>query len=165
MGKRPDTVDIFVMLAALELRVPPPVLFLVTVLSMWGGAWDAVPFSRPDWLRAATVGVVVTGALIGAWAVVGLRAARTTISPTRPDNSKALVRTGVYRFTRNPMYLALLLILTAWAMHLWQPQSFVALPVFAAWIHRFQIVPEERALRARFGAAFDEYAAETRRWV
>lgn len=153
------------MLAALELRVPPPVLFLVSVIVMWGGAFDAAPLSRPDWLRAATIGVVITGVIIAFAGIRGLRAARTTVSPTRPDRAKALVDTGIYRFTRNPIYLGFLLMLTAWAMQLWQPQSFVALPVFAAWIHRFQIVPEERALRSRFGTRFDEYAAGTRRWL
>lgn len=153
------------MLAALELRVPPPVLVLVTALVMWGGAWDATPYPRLDWLRAASIGVLISGSIIVAAGITGLRAAHTTVSPTSPDTSHALVQTGIYRFTRNPIYLGLLLILTAWAMSLWQPQSFVALPVFAAWIHRFQIIPEERALRANFGAHFDEYSAGTRRWL
>jgi protein-S-isoprenylcysteine O-methyltransferase Ste14 len=153
------------MLAALELRVPPPVLALVTALVMWGGAKNSLPFSRPDWLLPATVGVLLTGLIAAAAAVVGLRAAHTTVSPIRPQASKALVQTGIYRFTRNPIYLGLLLMLTAWAMYLWQPQSFVALPVFAAWMHRFQILPEERALRTTFGAQFEDYVAATRRWL
>lgn len=148
-----------------DLRVPPPVLVLVTALVMWGGAWDAAPFPRPAWLLPATIGVLLTGVIIAGAGVAGLRAANTTVSPTHPDASKALVQTGIYRFTRNPIYLGLLLILTAWAMRLWQPQSFIALPVFAAWIHRFQIIPEERALRTSFGERFDEYAANTRRWL
>jgi protein-S-isoprenylcysteine O-methyltransferase Ste14 len=153
------------MLAALELRVPPPVLVLVTALVMWGGAWDAAPYPRPDWLGAASIGLLITGATIVAAGIIGLRLANTTVSPTRPDTANALVQAGIYHFTRNPIYLGLLLILTAWATTLWQPQSFVALPVFAAWIHRFQIIPEERALRANFGVHFDQYAAGTRRWL
>ncbi len=153
------------MLAALELRVPPPVLVAVTALVMCGGAYDAAPLARPGWLQSATIGVAVTGALIAAAGIVGLRAARTTVSPTRPDASRALVRRGIFRLTRNPIYLGALLVLTAWAMQLWQPQSFVALPVFAGWIHRFQILPEERALRAKFGAGYEEYTRATRRWL
>lgn len=151
--------------AALELRVPPPILVLVTALVMWAGARSSPPHHRPDWLHAAMLGVLVAGAIITASGVVSLRAAHTTVSPTRPDTSKHLVRAGIYRVTRNPIYLGFLLMLTAWAMHLWQPQSFVALPVFAAWIHRFQILPEERALREKFGAGFDAYVADTRRWI
>ena len=153
------------MRAALELRVPPPLLVAISAFLMWAGARNAPAHQRPDWLHAATLGVLITGATVAAAGIVGLRAARTTVSPTRPDRSKALVLSGIFRFTRNPIYLGMLLLLVAWAMHLWQPQAFVALPVFATWIHRFQIIPEERALRAKFGAPFEEYAAATRRWI
>ena len=153
------------MLAALELRIPPPILTLVTALVMWAGARGSPLRARPDWLHAAVLGVCVTGAVVLASGIVGLRAARTTVSPMRPDRSTVIVQSGIFHYTRNPIYLGLLLLLTAWAMRLWQPQSFVALPVFAAWIHRFQILPEERALRVKFGEAFDSYAGSTRRWL
>jgi protein-S-isoprenylcysteine O-methyltransferase Ste14 len=153
------------MFSQLELRIPPPVLALVTALVMWAGASHATPKHRPSWLHGAMLGILVTGAIVMAGGIVALRAARTTVAPTRPDTSTHLVRSGIYRLTRNPIYLGVLLILTAWAMHLWQPQSFVALPVFAGWLHRFQILPEERALRARFGADFDAYVAGTSRWL
>ena len=153
------------MLAFLELRVPPPILTLLTALVMWAGARNFPPYDRPDWLYAATLGVAVTGVLLIPSGIVSLRLARTTISPTRPDRSKSLVVSGIFRLTRNPIYLGSLVLLTAWAMHLWQPQSFVALPVFAAWMHRFQILPEERALRAKFGDEFEAYARSTRRWL
>jgi protein-S-isoprenylcysteine O-methyltransferase Ste14 len=153
------------MLTFFELRVPPPVLALVTALVMWAGAHDAAPLSRPGWLPAATLGVLVTGALVAGAGIIGLRTARTTVSPTRPSSTSALVRRGIYRVTRNPIYLGALLVLTALAMYFWQPQSFVALPVFAGWIHRFQILPEERVLRDKFGDAFEDYVRETRRWI
>jgi protein-S-isoprenylcysteine O-methyltransferase Ste14 len=153
------------MLTALELRVPPPVLALVTALVMWAGAYDAAPLPRPGWLRAATLGVLLTGGLVAAAAILALRSARTTVSPTQPVATRALVRTGIYGVTRNPIYLGALLVLTALAMFFWQPQSFVALPVFAGWIHRFQILPEERVLREKFGAEFEDYVRDTRRWI
>lgn len=153
------------MLAFLELRVPPPILTLLTALVMWAGARNFPQYGRPGWLQAATLGVAITGALLIPSGIISLRLARTTVSPTRPDRSKALVISGIFRLTRNPIYLGALILLTAWAMHLWQPQSFVALPVFAAWMHRFQILPEERALRAKFGDEFEAYARGTRRWL
>ena len=153
------------MLAFLELRVPPPILTLITAFVMWAGAHNFPPYHRPDWLDAATLGVALVGALLIPSGIISLRLAHTTISPTRPDRSSSLVIAGIFRLTRNPIYLGSLVLLTAWAMKLWQPQSFVALPVFAAWMHYLQILPEERVLRAKFGAEFDAYMRSTRRWL
>ena len=153
------------MLAFLELRLPPPLLSLITAVVMWIGARDNTPRLRPSWLTPIALGIGIAALIIIATAVVTLRRASTTVSPTRPDASRALVTTGVFSVTRNPIYLAATLLLLAYAVYLWQPQSFVAIPVFAAWIHRFQILPEERALRTIFGPAFDEYVAATRRWI
>jgi protein-S-isoprenylcysteine O-methyltransferase Ste14 len=153
------------MLTSLELRLPPPVLALLTALVMWIGAHDNAPFPRPVWLTPLVAGIGAVAGVILALAVTSLLQARTTLSPIRPGQARALVRTGIYGVTRNPIYLADALALLAYAFHLWQPQSFVAVPVFAAWIHRFQILPEERALRATFGEDFDQYTAATRRWL
>lgn len=153
------------MLAFLDLRIPPPVLTALTALVMWAGARSFPPNPRPQWLLPATLGVAALGVLLIPSGIISLRLAQTTVSPTRPDRSRALVVSGIFRLTRNPIYLGAVLLLTAWAMHLWQPQSFVAVPVFAAWIHCFQILPEERALRARFGESFDAYVHATRRWI
>ena len=156
------TVD---MLASLELRIPPPLLSLIAAIVMWIGARDTVPNPRPPWITPIALGIGISALLIIAAAILTLRRAGTTVSPTRPDTSRALVQTGVFSVTRNPIYLAATLLLLAFACHLWQPQSFVAIPVFAAWIHRFQIIPEERVLRATFGEAFEQYTASTRRWI
>ncbi len=153
------------MLTALELRIPPPVLALLTAFVMWIGARDNAPFARPTWLTPLVAGIGVIAAGIMILAVIALRRAKTTISPIRPEGASALVETGIYSVTRNPIYLADALALLAYAFHLWQPQSFVAVPVFMAWIHRFQILPEERVLQAAFGVAYERYAAATRRWL
>jgi len=153
------------MLAALELRIPPPLLTLVSALVMWAGAHDKPPLLRPIWVTPVAAGLLAAGVIIIATAILTLRRARTTVSPTRPDKSRALVTTGVFAVTRNPIYLGATLILLAYATYLWLPQSFVAVPVFAAWIHHFQILPEERALRQLFGDRLDDYMRQTRRWV
>lgn len=152
------------MLQQLELRIPPPILAAITAFSMWLGARDKPPFVRPPWLGGLVMGLAVAAALIFVVAVATMLRARTTVSPMRPEGASTLVTTGIYSVTRNPIYLADALALLAYACHLWQPQAFVAVPVFLAWIHRFQVLPEERALRARFGGDFAQYAARTRRW-
>lgn len=153
------------MLQWLELRVPPPLLTAVAAVMMWLGAREALPWYRPAWVRPLTVAVALTGLTIVMLALLALRRARTTVSPTRPDRTRALVTSGIFRVSRNPIYFGALLILTALGLQLWQPQALVAVPLWAAWIHRFQILPEERVLRGRFGAAFDDYCRAARRWI
>jgi protein-S-isoprenylcysteine O-methyltransferase Ste14 len=77
----------------------------------------------------------------------------------------ALVMGGVYRLTRNPMYLAMLVVLAAWALVVSNFAAFLLLPLFVAYLNRFQILPEERALQARFGAEFERYRSSVRRWL
>ncbi len=72
---------------------------------------------------------------------------------------------GIYSITRNPMYLGLLFVLTAWSIFLANPLPFLMLPVFMLYINRFQIAPEERALTALFGSDFAAYQSRVRRWI
>ncbi|MFP5406472.1 MAG: methyltransferase family protein, partial [Gammaproteobacteria bacterium] len=86
-------------------------------------------------------------------------------NPTRPGAASSLVLGGPYRFSRNPMYLGVLLVLVGWAVYLSNVLAFVVLPLFVLYLNRYQIAPEERALSARFGASFDEYRKSVRRWL
>jgi protein-S-isoprenylcysteine O-methyltransferase Ste14 len=84
----------------------------------------------------------------------------------QPAQAASMVTSGVYRFTRNPMYLGMFCLLAAWAAWLGRLAPLLAgLPAFVLYMNRFQIRPEERALEQRFGAAFREYAARVRRWI
>ena len=103
----------------LELRVPPPAVTLVSALLMWGlrGAVPSLVWLVPGraWLAGVLVG---TGMMLGLWAVWSFRRQRTTINPHLPQQTVALVTEGVYRYTRNPMYLGMLCFLLAWALWL-----------------------------------------------
>ena len=96
---------------------------------------------------------------------IEFRRARTTLNPTRPGTSSSLVKTGIYRRTRNPMYLGFLLMLVGWAISMGNVASFLALPVFVIYLNRFQIEPEERALTSIFGDEFTAYCSDVRRWI
>lgn len=151
---------------ALELKIPPAVVVLVAGVAMWLASVlvPALAFEFP-WRRALGAILAGAGVLLGGAGVAAFRCAGTTVHPQHPEKASAMVTSGVYRYSRNPMYLGLLLLLAAWAVHLANLLAFVFLPLFVAWMNRFQIVPEERALAARFGASFDAYRRSVRRWI
>jgi protein-S-isoprenylcysteine O-methyltransferase Ste14 len=150
----------------LELRVPPPVVTACFALLMWfaGTAVPLLDFDVPA-RSAAVLTLAGAGVAIGITAFFRFRQASTTINPMAPEEASALVITGAYRWTRNPMYLGMLVILVAWALWLSNAGAFLLLPLFVAYLTRFQIVPEERALQARFGAEFERYCQSVRRWL
>jgi protein-S-isoprenylcysteine O-methyltransferase Ste14 len=82
-----------------------------------------------------------------------------------PDAASAVVTGGVFRWSRNPMYLGMLVALAGWAAYLSNALAALLLPAFVAYLNRFQIRPEEQALLARFGPAYSEYMAAVRRWI
>ena len=151
---------------SLELRIPPPVAGLLVATGMWAVAHLPPLLQLPKLVRllvAAALGGIGIAIAIGG--VMSFRRAKTTVSPLKPETSAALVSTGVYSFTRNPMYLGMVLALFAWAAYLSSVWSLVGPVFFALYITRFQIVPEERALDRLFGAPFAEYKKRVRRWL
>ena len=153
-------------MSGLELRIPPPLVMIVVGAAMWLLSIYAPTLVVAVPWRGAIASVLLAAG--GASAIAGAAAFRrfgTTVHPMHPEGTTALVTTGIYRFTRNPMYVGLLLALTAWAAWLSNVLAFLLLPIFVAYISRFQIVPEERALTARFGEEFVDYCRRVRRWV
>lgn len=153
-----------------EHRVPPPLIdaacaLLMAALARALPAWQLWP---PLQGGAAAAVALALAALGGAVALAGLwqfRRARTSFNPLAPERARTLVTGGIYRFTRNPMYLGMLLALAGWAVWLGNAASALVLPLSMALLTTLQIGPEERILRQRFGAEFERYAARVRRWV
>jgi len=152
--------------ARLETRIPPPLLALAAGALMWLAARYApfAAFALPARMYLA-LGLGAAGLVLDAAALAAFVRARTTVNPLRPEKSSALVRSGAYRLSRNPMYLGLALLLAGWAIWLANALALALLPAFVAWLDRFQIRPEERALAARFGAEYEAYRARVRRWL
>ena len=150
----------------LELKVPPPIVVLVTAVLMWliSRSLPLFAFVFPA-RNAFAIGLVAAGFIIGISGVVTFRRAKTTVNPTKPQSSSSLVSWGVYRVTRNPMYLGGLLILIGWAIFLSKPIAFLFLPGYILYINLFQIVPEERVLTTLFGPDFIAYKSRARRWL
>ena len=150
----------------LENRIPPPVVFLLTGLVMWLAARRLPHLSVDASVGAFAVGLLSLFALIcGVSAVIAFRRARTTIDPVRIEAASSLVTSGIFRVTRNPMYLALTLLLLALSVHLATPWAMLGPALFVLYITRFQILPEEGVMRQKFGSAYAEYCERVRRWI
>ena len=153
-------------MASLELKIPPPVVAAVFALGMWGISLVAPLRPIPATLRLAGCTVFVTaGVFFSAAGIVSFRRARTTINPTKPETTSSLVSSGIYRITRNPMYVGLSLVLVAWAIFLFSAWALLGPVAFVLYIRRFQIAPEERALAKLFGSEYAAYRARVRRWL
>jgi protein-S-isoprenylcysteine O-methyltransferase Ste14 len=151
---------------ALENRVPPPLVALLTAAIMWAIARGAPAMQIDSTLRLALVGVLAT--LGGIFALSGFRAfgqAKTTVDPINIEAVSALVTSGIYRYTRNPMYVGLTALLLAWAVYLAVLWAFLGPLAFVLYMTRFQIIPEERVLLEKFGTAYTAYRRQVRRWL
>ena len=153
-------------MTTLELKIPPPAVALVIALFMWLTAFlfGAIPIALEHRLIAA-LALLVIGQSISIAGMLAFRRAKTTLNPFKPGASSALVTVGIYRFTRNPMYLGLLLSLLGWIAFLASPPALVFLILYVVYINRFQIDPEERVLTSLFGADYSAYKTRVRRWV
>ena len=109
-------------------------------------------------LATVGVGTAVAG-------VVSFRIAKTTVNPLNPAAASALVTSGIYQLTRNPMYLGALILLIGWAAFLANALGFILIPSFVLYMNRFQILPEEKALTSLFASEFTNYCATVRRWL
>lgn len=151
---------------SLESRIPPLAVFAIVAGLMWLGA-RAVPaadFPLPA-RPAIALGLVALGVGVAVAGVILCRRAKTTVNPLKPEAASGLVVSGIYRLTRNPMYLGMLVVLVGWAAFLANYVAFPVAAIFVAYLNRFQIAPEERALAMRFGPEFSTYSASVRRWL
>ncbi len=148
----------------LETRVPPPILMVLGALAM-GAVSFALPVAAPGWRWVAAAAIFAVAGVFGFPAIRAFARAGTTINPVRIEGASALVTGGVFGITRNPMYVSLTLLLLAVAAALGNPWALAGPMFFALWINRLQIVPEERVLRAKFGADYAGYCGRVRRWI
>ena len=151
----------------LELNVPPLALTIAAATFMVAASRVQQRATPIDPVTAYFAGGVIAfaGLALAVRGLVDFRRARTTVDPRHPERTARIVTHGIYRFSRNPMYLGFVLLLLGLAIAL---QSAVGLPVTAvaaSFLHRFQIAPEERWLSERFGAEYVAYRARVRRWL
>ncbi|GIU38097.1 isoprenylcysteine carboxylmethyltransferase family protein [Shewanella schlegeliana] len=125
----------------------------------------AADSSLPFVQLMATALLLAFGVFCAIAGVISFNRAKTTVHPLKPETASALVTSGIYRFSRNPMYLGMALALCAWACYLGSIWSVVGIAGFLLYMYRFQIRPEERALEAIFGQEFIGYKKRVRPWI
>jgi protein-S-isoprenylcysteine O-methyltransferase Ste14 len=145
-------------------RIPPPAWFatalaLIFVLHRYFPIASLIP---APW-HYAGIAIASLGVVLAVWSVVLFRRARTTIIPFQ--ESTALITWGPYRFTRNPIYLSMALLLLGAAVFAGSLSPFVVIPVFIIVIQKLFISPEEAMLAQRFPPEFTAYSGKVRRWL
>lgn len=147
-------------------RIPPPIVLALAALLMWAldrwmplAQWIRLPWNRLAWLAAAV------GAAIAVAARMRFRRVGTTVNPLDPSKASRLVTDGVFRVSRNPMYLGLVLLLIGWAIWLGSASPWLVPPLFVIVLTVAQIIPEEKALSRRFGEQYLSYRRSVARWI
>lgn len=150
----------------LKLLIPPPVYLLSFAVLMWIGAkvlplwqWNIEP-----WNQGGIV-LVICAILIDVWSLGLFFRAKTTFNPIKPNKTTELVTTGLYQYSRNPMYLGMVIILLGWGIYLSCLSAFLLIPLFMWVLTEQQIKPEEQVLQKKFGDAYHHYQQQVPRWL
>ena len=151
---------------SLENRIPPPLVVVLIGAAIAVIAWFTPTLEIGSNVRFAVGGTAIAlGALVAVQGARMFRRNKTTINPVDLESASALVTSGVFRFSRNPMYVGFTAMLVGWAVCLAAPWALVGPVAFVLFTNRFQIIPEERVMRDKFGQAYDDYQAQVRRWI
>lgn len=149
----------------LECRIPPPVVLL-------GLAALMVTLSKSDaWVltgsinNLAGIAIAALGITIMSSGFVSFRKNRTTVNPLAPNRTSNIVATGIYKLSRNPMYLGMVFCLSGLCVYLSTVTGGFLVLFYIVFLTRFQIAPEERMLVEKFGVEFEVYCSRVRRWL
>lgn len=150
----------------MKTKIPPPIVATLFALIMWG--LDAlVPAGQLALPGATTICLLLIGLgiVVMTLALRRFRKVGTTVNPLDPSLASSLVSSGIFGRSRNPMYLGMLVLLTAWAIWLGNAANIVTLYLFVSFMTRFQIKPEEEALTKLFGDEYEAYCEKVNRWI
>ena len=150
----------------MRLLIPPPLLAVIFAVAIWYVGYGFPQFALSiDGLRMLASVFFAIGVMIEVISFSAFRRAKTTVSPIAPSKTSTLIVSGLNRISRNPMYLGLLIVLCGWALWLGNPLNIAPLLLFVWYITEFQIKPEEKILKQKFGAQYEAYCKKVRRWI
>ena len=147
----------------LNTKIPPPIVTLLCIGIIYLFE-NQIEYSEPD-LKAVGIIFLILGLIIIFSAVLKFIKTKTTVDPTRPHKTSNLVISGIYKITRNPMYLGMLFLIMAYAIYNNNVMGCIIIPIFIFYINKFQIEPEEIEMRKKFGESFENYCKKVNRWL
>ena len=148
----------------LNNKIPPIiVVFFFAVLMAVIAHYSVIDFTT--FIFYVAIILLTIGGIFCIAGVVSFRLAKTTVNPSKPEQASALVTTGVYKISRNPMYVGFAFILAGWGVWLTSLWALLCVLVFICYLTWFQIIPEERALLKIFGQGYSDYKSQVKRWL
>lgn len=150
----------------LELKIPPPLVAAITAFLMWQASGMHI-ISKFDFQYQLEISLAIAGLglLVDFLALFAFLKAKTTVNPLKPEGASQLVNSGIYKYSRNPMYVGNFILLIAWGVWLGVPANIATLSVYELYMTRFQIKPEEQILEGLFQNEYRRYKEKVRRWV
>ena len=150
----------------LENKIPPPVILIVCLVLMWLISRETASLEIDSEVKLlASSFMFLLGVCIAVAGIVSFRKAKTTVNPLKPEEATHLVVVGVFKYTRNPMYLGMLCVTIGMVINLANLWASVMVLAFYLYISQYQIAPEERAMQKLFGDQFAGYTKRVRRWL
>ena len=147
----------------LKTKIPPPLITLICISIIYFFEKEFIFFE--DWNIYISGFFLLWGLIIIAFAVFKFAKTKTTVDPTKPSKTSSLVISGIYRITRNPMYLGMLFLIISFTFYKLSLAGAIIIPSFIFYINKYQIEPEEYEMRKKFGENFEDYCKKVDRWI
>tara|TARA_X000001036_G_scaffold363771_1_gene347748 strand:+ start:442 stop:897 length:456 start_codon:yes stop_codon:yes gene_type:complete len=147
----------------LKTKIPPPLITLICISIIYFFEKEFIFFE--DWNIYISGFFLLWGLIIIAFAVFKFAKTKTTVDPTKPSKTSSLVISGIYRITRNPMYLGMLFLIISFTFYKLSLLGAIVIPSFIFYINKYQIEPEEYEMRKKFGENFEDYCKKVDRWI
>ncbi len=146
------------------IKIPPPILVIILTSLVYFSSTKLELIYLP-YRQIVSVIILIIGLIVIVSPVVDFIKSKTTVNPVKFKNVNRLVTTGIYRYSRNPMYLGMILIIISTTIYYLNFLSVFSPLIFYIWINKFQINREEIFLENKFGSEYLKYKSKTRRWI
>ena len=148
----------------MKTKIPPPIIALICIVINYLSTYLINPIKFPN-IEIIGGLILLLGVATAVLATLLFKKDKTTVNPINPEETTTLVTNGIFSITRNPMYLGLFLIISSTILFFGSWFGIIILMFFVWYINKFQIIPEEEAMKKLFGNKYDDYRQNVRRWI